>query len=160
MALPSIKTVDLQFTADLKVQGFNDKTIRVKIYNPQFIANNSRIGLTEAAKIFENSNLESSNRAQTAHAFTTYITVPVILQLKKGQVKSLITARGEPSSVTKIKQQIALELEENKPSTHLQLMKRQQIFHVLQTPFAPKTVKVRTNIISFLLVFYSFFRFT
>ena len=136
-----------KFTADLQVQGFSDKTLRVKINNPQFIVKNQRIGLTEAAEILDIllliSGMERNNRPENIHDFTTHIMVPMLLQFKKGQVRTLITSQDEPSSVTDIKKQIALQLEENKPSNHLQLMKRQQILNVLPMPFSPKAVKVK-----------------
>ena len=141
--LISDSTLGVKFEADLEVQGTTDETLRVKINNPQFIVNNNTISLMDAAPILEKSGLAVGNGNHNMQAFIRHIKTPMMVQFKKGRAKAIITMDGEPSSVTNIKKNLALQLEKNKPNSHLQLKRKQQIVHILQTPLAPKTIKVR-----------------
>ena len=133
----------IKFLADLEVQGMTDETLRVKMKNPQFIFNNTTVSLTEAAPILEKSGLVVGNDNHNMHAFIRHMKTPMVVQFKKGRARAIITMDGEPSSVTEIKKNLALQLEKNKSNSHLQLKKKQQIVRILQTPMAPKIVKVR-----------------
>ena len=135
--------MDIKFEADLEVQGMKDETLRVKINNPQFLFNNTTVGLTEAAPILEKSGLAVGTDNRNVQAFIRHMKTPMIVQFKKGRARAIITMDGEPSSVTEIKKNLALQLEKNKPNSHLQLKKKQQILRILQTPMEPKTVRVR-----------------
>ena len=128
---------------DLEVQGMMDETLRVKMNNPQFIFNNTAVSLTEAAPILEKAGLAIGNDNHNMQAFIRHMKIPMIVQFKKGHARAIITMEGEPSSVTEIKKNLALQLEKNKPNSHFQLKKKQQIARILQTPMAPKTIQVR-----------------
>ena len=128
---------------NLEVQGMKDETLRVKMNNPQFIFNNTNVSLMGAAPILEKSGLAVGNDNRNMQAFIRHMKTPMIVQFKKGRARAIITMDGEPSLVTKIKKNLAIQLEKNKPNTHLQLKKKQQIVRILQTPMEPKTVKVR-----------------
>ena len=141
--LISDATLGIKFMTDLEVQGMMDETLRVKMNNPQFIFNNTAVSLTEATPILEKAGLAIGNDNHNMQAFIRHMKIPMIVQFKKGHARAIITMEGEPSSVTEIKKNLALQLEKNKPNSHFQLKKKQQIARILQTPMAPKTIQVR-----------------
>ena len=136
-------TSNIGFSADLLVQGFHDKTLRIKIDNPQFFRRNDEVNSTEAAPILESLGLIRSNEPIDVLEFARYMKVPMTVLFKKGRAKSIVTMKNEPSSVTEMKKNLARQLEQNTPSSYVQLIQRQQIDQVLQMPFTPKIVNVR-----------------
>ena len=152
-------TSNIGFSADLLVQGFHDKTLRIKIDNPQFFRRNDEVNSTEAAPILESLGLIRSNEPIDVLEFARYMKVPMTVLFKKGRAKSIVTMKNEPSSVTEMKKNLARQLEQNTPSSYVQLIQRQQIDQVLQMPFTPKIVNVRLIMIKIKLhvtyVFYT-----
>ena len=139
---PNFAGYPLKLAANVKVQAFNDKTLRVKINQIRFYSNGSKISIEKAHQILEH---ERSNEGAIGHTVITFkkmLTMPFLLHAKRGLVKKLIVSQNEPAEVTEIKKLVALNLEKKRSPVFLQLITKKSIMVPLKTPKFPMRVDI------------------
>ena len=132
----------LKLVANVKVQAFNDKTLRVKLNQIRFYSNGSIISLDKAHEIL---GQEISNEGAIGHTvkkFKEMLTMPFLLHTKRGLVKNVIVSQNEPAEVTEIKKLVASNLEKNTSHVRLQLIMKKAIIVPLKTPRFPMRVDI------------------
>ena len=132
----------LKLVTNVKVQAFNDKTLRVKLSQIRFHSNGSIVSLDKAHQIL---GQEISNEGAIGHTvkkFKKMLTMPFLLHTKRGLVKNVIVSQNEPAEVTEIKKLVASNLENNTSHALLQLIMKKAIIVPLKTPRFPMRVDI------------------
>ena len=143
---PSIKVdYPLKLMADVKVQAFRDKTLRVMLAHTQFYSNGTGISLDTAHQIFQNNTPNGVGigiNPQTFFAFSAFLHTPFLVLTKRGVVQKVIVSQNEPNTVTEIKKALAFDLGTNGRKSNLQLVMKKAIIMPLKTPRFPKIVNL------------------
>ena len=132
----------LKLAAIVKIQAFNDKTLRVKLNQIRFYSNGSNLSIEKAHQILEH---ERSNEGAIGHTDITFkkmLTMPFLLHTKRGLIKKVIVSQNEPAEVTEIKKLVASNLEQKRNHVLLQLITKRAIIVPLKTPRSPKRVDI------------------
>ena len=132
----------LKLVGNVKVQAFNDKTLRVKLNQIRFYSNGSNLSIEKAHQILEH---ERSNEGAIGHTDITFkkmLAMPFLLHTKRGLIKKVIVSQNEPAEVTEIKKLVASNLEQKRNHVLLQLIMKRAIIVPLKTPRFPKRVDI------------------
>ena len=132
----------LKLVADVKVQVFNDKTLRVKLNQILFYSNGSNISLEKAHQILKHERSYEGGIGHTVKTFKKMLTMPFLLHTKRGMVKKIIVSQNEPAEVTEMKKLIASNLEKKRNHVRLQLIMKKAIIVPLKTPRFPMIVDI------------------
>ena len=130
----------LKMVADVKVQSFSDKTLRVKLDHVRFYSNGNQMNLTSAHQILETGIGQGGSMDHTEQTFKKFLEEPMLAYTKRGLIKKLIVSQYEPSEVTELKRLLVSKLEMSKVDASLKLIKKQAIITPLETPRNPRTI--------------------
>jgi hypothetical protein len=112
--IPEIRNTQyagLKITAQVRVQAFQDYTLRVKMEHPRFVTLNGDISLTEANRIIANGGPHSGAKDVSLGSFQRYLEEPIVVHLKRGLIENFFVSRDEPVSVTNIKRSLLSQLQ-------------------------------------------------
>jgi len=135
----------LKLIADVRVQAFDDKTLRVKLEHIRFDSNGNAVSLINAHQIIHPRSLRRSSIAHNDQTFKNSLYEPMVLLTKRGKMKRMLVSQDEPTEVTEIKKLVASHLEMNFGPSNLKLLKRQAIVTPFQVPSYPMKVEIRNN---------------
>ena len=130
----------LKLVADVKVQSFSDKTLRVKLDHARFYTNGNEISLIDAHHLLETEMPNGVSLGHTEQEFKKFLMEPMLVYTKRGLIKKILVSQNEPTEVTEIKKSLASQLEKKKGQAGLQLIKKQAIGTPLETPGLPMKV--------------------
>ena len=126
--------------AEVKVQSFTDKTLRVKLDHVRFYSNGNPMNLTDAHQRLETEMGHGGSMGHTEQTFKKFLEEPMLVYTKRGLIKKLIVSQNEPSEVTEMKKLLVSKLEMSKDDASLKLIKKQAIRTPLETPKNPMTI--------------------
>ena len=112
--IPDIRNTQyagLKITAQVRVQAFQDYTLRVKMENPRFVTLNGQITLSEANRIIGNGGPHSGHKDVSLGSFQRYLEEPIVVHLKRGLIENFFVSQDEPVSVTNIKRSLLAQLQ-------------------------------------------------
>ena len=138
--LSNIAGRPLKMAADVKIQSFSDKTLRVMLDNIRFYSNGIEVSLTNAHQILEDQKSNRGGISHTAKSFRKYLTTPFMLNTKLGVVKNVIVSQNEPSEVTEIKKLLASDIENKGNHAQLEIVMKTAIISPLEVPKFPMKV--------------------
>jgi len=124
------KTVHM--VANVKVQAFNDDTLRVKLEHMRFYGRNGEVSMMEAHQILDPMSSGSGHSMHGAQVFKTFLEDPMLIFVKKGQAKNLLVSKNEPECITKIKQEVANGLLQNGQPQSLHVVKKTGIIEPMR----------------------------
>ena len=124
------KTVHM--VANVKVQAFNDDTLRVKLEHMRFYGRNGEVSMMEAHQILDPMSSGSGHSMHGAQVFKTFLEDPMLIFVKKGQAKNLLVSKNEPECITKIKQEVANALLQNGQPQSLHVVKKTGIIEPMR----------------------------
>ena len=127
----------VHMVADVKVQAFNDETLRVKLERMRFYGRNGEVSTIEAHEILDPISSGNGHDMHGAQDFKTFLEDPMLILVKKGRAKNLLVSKNEPDCITKIKQELANGLLQNGQSQSLQVVKKTGII---------KPMRMSTNV--------------
>ena len=133
----------LKLIADIRVQAFNDKTLRVKMEHIRFDSNGNDVSPINAHQIVHPRNLQRNSVGHNDEDFKNSLYEPMVLLTKRGMIKKMLVSQKEPTEVTEIKKLLASHLEMNVDQSNLKLLKRQSIVTPFQVPSYPMKVEIR-----------------
>ena len=122
----------VQMVADVKVQAFNDETLRVKFEHIKFYARHSELSMTEAHQILCQAEAKSGHSMHGAQVFKIFLEDPLLIFVKKGRAKNLLVSKNEPECITKIKQEVANGLLQNGQPQSLHVVKKTGIIEPMR----------------------------
>ena len=142
----------IKLRADVTVQSFSDKTLRVKLDHPRFFSNGNEIPLLDAYGMFTREGSQQRNDlSEEVQAFKMHLQEPILVHLKQGKIKSLGVSRNEPMSVTSLKKSLCSSLEKSFNDPRLQHIKKQAITTPFGIPAQLKKINVRNSSRSIIL---------
>ena len=126
--------------ADVKVQAFRDKTLRVKFEQTKFYSQNEELNVINAHRILYMICSQDGHGRHAAHIFKTSLEQPMMIQVKKGQAKDILVSQHETDCISKIKLMVVKDLVKNVENQQLKVVKSESIMK----PFdlAPQTKKI------------------
>ena len=127
----------IHMVADVKVQAFNDETLRVKLEHMKFYGRNGEVSMIEAHEILDPMSSGNGHDMHGAQVFKTFLEDPMLIFVKKGRAKNLLVSKNEPDCITKIKQEVANGLLQNGQPQFLQVVKKNGIL---------QPMKISTNV--------------
>ena len=101
----------LKITAQVRVQAFQDYTLRVKMEQPRFVTLNGEISITEANRIIANGGPHSGAKDVSLGSIQRYLEEPIVVHLKYGLIENFFVSHDEPVSVTNIKRSLLSQLQ-------------------------------------------------
>merc|ERR1711962_526219 len=134
----------VHLVADVKVQAFSDKTIRVKLEHIKFLSNKNEIPMIEAHRIIDMISPQNGGSVHGAQAFKTSMEEPIMILVKKGWAKKIVVAQNEPDCVSKVKMALVFHLMRTGPNSNLQVVKKQAIITPIKV--SSKAKKIDTNL--------------
>ena len=134
------KTVHM--VADVKVQAFNDDTLRVKLEHMRFYGRNGEVSMMEAHQILDPMSSGSGHSMHGAQVFKTFLQDPMLIFVKKGRAKNLLVSKNEPEGVTKIKKVLANDLMKNGQPEYLQVVKKNAIIRPFRISTNAKKIDI------------------
>ena len=97
--------------AKVRVQSFQDYTLRIQIEDSKLITLNGKIDLTDANRIIGNGGSRSGSQSSFPQEFKTHLESPILVHLKRGLVESFYVAQDEPVAVTNLKRSLLAQLQ-------------------------------------------------
>lgn len=129
--------------AQVRVQAFNDHTLRAQLYQVRFYTANGPTTLKTAHEILSANELAYDAYYHEEEAeFIKFVEEPMMFSLKRGLLKNMIVSADEPSCVTMIKKSLFAELQNIGSTFGLKLIKKQPIMSVLQIALKAKKIDV------------------
>ena len=135
----------LKLIGDVRVQAFDDKTLRVKMEQIRFDLHGNDVSPISAHQIIHPRNLQRSSIRHNDEDFKNFLYEPMSLLTKRGMIKKMIVSQKEPSEVTEIKKLVASHLEMKVGQGILKLLKKQAIVTPFQVPSHPMKVEIYDN---------------
>jgi len=132
----------VHLVADVKVQAFSDKTIRVKLEHINFLSNNNEITMIEAHRVIDMISPQNGGAVHGAQAFKTSMEEPIMILVKQGKAKKIIVAQNEPDCVSKVKMALVSHLMRTGLNPNLQVVKKQAIITPIEVASQAKTLDV------------------
>merc|ERR1712126_420533 len=123
----------INLKAQVRVQSFNDHTLRAKLDQVRFYTTAGPITLKTAHEILGANELAYDSYNHEKGEFKKYLEEPMMFSLKRGLVKNMIVSMDEPKCVTKIKKLLLGELQNVNSTFGLKFLKKQPILAVLRT---------------------------
>ena len=130
----------LKLEGEVKVQAFNDQTLRVKLDHIHFYSNGTEISLTNAHQILHTERSSGGLMGHTVQIFENSLIAPFMVLTKGGVLKKMIVSMNEPAEVTEIKKLLASDLEMKTNQVQLDLVMKKAISTPLETPRFPSKV--------------------
>ena len=138
----------IKLKAQVRVQSFNDHTLRAKLDQVRFYTTAGPITHKTAHEILGANELayDSYNHEEGEFneegEFMKYLEEPMMFSLKRGLLKNMIVSMDEPKCVTKIKKLLLGELQNVNSTFGLKFLKKQPILAVLRTTLKSKKIDV------------------
>ena len=138
----------IKLKAQVRVQSFNDHTLRAQIDQVRFYTTAGPITLKAAHEILGANELaydaynHEGGEFNEEGEFMKYLEEPMMFSLKHGLVKNMIVSMDEPKCVTKIKKLLLGELQNVNSTFGLKFLKKQPILAVLRTALKAKKVEM------------------
>jgi len=140
MPYSTILSHPLKLEGEVKVQAFNDQTLRVKLDHIHFYSNGTEISLTNAHQILDTERSNGGLLGHTAQIFENSLIAPFMVLTKGGVLKKMIVSKNEPAEVTEIKKMLASDLEMKTNQAQLRLVRKKAINTPLATPRFPTNI--------------------
>ena len=128
--------------AEVRVQAFNDKTLRVKLERMKFFSQDEEITMDKAHGMLD---LMSSPNGQMVHdtqAFKTSLEEPMLIFVKKGKAKDVVVSKNEPDCASKMKVTLVYALMEKGKNQNVEIIKKGAIKKAFQIPSRPKKINL------------------
>ena len=94
----------LKLKAQVKVQSFNDHTLRVQMNHIRFYTSSGSITLEAAHEILGSGEFALfGSLSHGIKEFKNYLEEPMMISMKRGLMKNMIVSKDEPTYVTAIK---------------------------------------------------------
>jgi len=132
----------VHMVADVKVQSFSDKTLRVKLEHTEFFSNNNEITMMDAHRILDLISPQNGGAVHGAQAIKVALEDPIVVLVKKGQAKKIVVAKNEPDCVSKVKMALVSHLMQTGPNANLQVVKKQAIMNPIKITSAAKKIDI------------------
>ena len=117
----------VQMVADVKVQTFKDKTLRVKLDHIKFYSTNEQFSINDVHQILDRMSPGKGNILHGVQDFKASIEEPMLIFIKKGRATSMLVSKNEPDCVTQIKTALVNGLMETGQPKYLQVIKKNAI---------------------------------
>ena len=130
----------LRLKGEVKVQAFNDQTLRVKLDHIHFYSNGTELSITNAHQILDTERSKGGLLGHTARIFENSLIAPFMVLTKGGVLRKIIVSMNEPAEVTEIKKLLASDLEMKTNQVQLDLVMKKAISTPLETPRFPSKV--------------------
>ena len=130
----------LKLEGEVKVQAFNDQTLRVKLDHIHFYSNGTEVSLTNAHQILDTERSNGGLLGHTAQIFENSLIAPFMVLTKGGVLKKMIVSKNEPAEVTEIKKMLAFDLEMKTNQAQLRLVMKNAVNTPLATPRLPTKI--------------------
>ena len=140
MPFSTILSHPLKLEGEVKVQAFNDQTLRVKLDHIHFYSNGTEVSLTNAHQILDTDRSNGGLMSHTAQVFENSLIAPFMVLTKGGVLKKMIVSKNEPAEVTEIKKMLASDLEMKTNQAQLRLVTKKAINTPLATPRFPTNI--------------------
>ena len=128
--------------ADVKVQAFSDKTLRVKLEHIKFFSNNNEITMMDAHRILDMISPQNGGAVHGAQAIKAFLEDPIIVLTKKGKAKKIVVSQNESDCVSKVKMALVAHLMQTGSSANLQVVKKQAIIDPIEITSAVKKIDI------------------
>ena len=137
------KRFGIKLKAQVRVQAFNDHTLRVQLDQVRYYTADGPTTLKTAHEILcaDELSYDAYNHKEEAE-FKKFVEEPMMFSLKRGLLKNMIVSADEPSCVTKIKKYLLGELQKVDATFGLKLLRKQPIMSVLQIALKAKKIDV------------------
>ena len=132
MPFSTILSHPLKLEGEVKVQAFNDQTLRVKLDHIHFYSNGTEVSLINAHQILDTERSNGRLMGHTAQIFENSLIAPFMVLTKGGVLKKMVVSMNEPAEVTEIKKMLAFDLEMKTNQAQLRLVMKK----AFNTPFA------------------------
>jgi len=132
----------VHMVADVKVQAFSDKTLRVKLEHIKFFSNNNEITMMDAHRFLDMISPQNGRAVHGAQAIKASLEDPIMVLVKKGQAKRIVVAKNEPDCVSKVKMALVSHLMQTGPNESLQVVKKQAIINPIEIVSAAKKIDI------------------
>ena len=132
----------IELMANVRVQRFNDHTLRMKLENVQFGRKYELIKLNNLIDNYEAGVLRIDADRYSEEELQRLLEKPVIVQEKRDKFVNLIVSQGEPESLTNIKKYVISLLQNDVTDDQLKLVKKTGIFAPLALPSNPRIFKL------------------
>ena len=137
------KRFGIKLKAQIRVQAFNDHTLRAQLDQVRFYTADGPTTFKTAHEILSADELAYDSYKHKEDAeFKKFVEEPMMFSLKRGLLKDMIVSADEPSCVTKIKKFLLGELQNVDSTFGLKLLKKQPIISVLQIALKAKKIDV------------------
>ena len=132
----------VHMVADVKVQAFSDKTLRVKLEHIKFFSNSNEITMMDAHRILDMIRPQNGGAVHGAQAIKAFLENPIMVLVKKGQAKKIVVAQNEPDCISKVKMALVSHLMQTGPNENLQVVKKQAITNPIKISSAAKKINI------------------
>ena len=132
----------VHMVADVTVQAFSDKTLRVKLEHIKFFANNNEITMIDAHRILDMISPQNGGAVHGAQAIKAFLEDPIMVLVKKGKAKKIVVPQNEPDCVSKVKMALVAHLMQTGSSANLQVVKKQAIIDPIEITSAVKKIDI------------------
>ena len=130
----------LKLEGEVKVQAFNDQTLRVKLDHIRFYSNGTEVSLMNAHQILDTERSNGRLMGHTEQMFEDSLIAPFMVLTKGGVLKKIIVSMNEPAEVTEIKKLLTSDLEMNTSRAQFNLVMKKAISTPLATPRFPTKI--------------------
>ena len=130
----------VHMVADVKVQAFSDKTLRVKLDHIQFFSNNNEITMMDAHRILDMISPQNGGAVHGAQAIKASLEDPIIVLTKNGNAKKIVVPQNEPDCVSKVKMALVAHLMQTGSNANLQVVKKQAIITPMEVASQAKKI--------------------
>ena len=152
MPFSTILSHPLKLEGEVKVQAFNDQTLRVKLDHIHFYSNGTEVSLTNAHQILDTERSNGGLMGPTAQIFENSLIAPFMVLTKGGVLKKMVVSMNEPAEVTEIKKMLAFDLEMKTNQAQLRLVMKKAFNTTFATPRFPTKVDLGNCILIVFLV--------
>ena len=97
--------------ANVRVQSFNDYSLRIQLEDSELVSLNGKIDITEDNRIIGDGGQSSGSQNSLPQEFKQHLENPVLVHLKRGLVESFVVAQDEPIAVTNLKRSLISQLQ-------------------------------------------------
>ena len=132
----------VRIVAEVRVQAFNDKTLRVKMERTKFFSQDEEITLIKAHGMLDLMSSCNGHMVHDTQAFKTSLEEPMLIFVKKGKAKDVVVSKTEPDCVSKMKIALVHALMEKGQNRHLKVSKKGAITKAFQIPSLPKKINL------------------
>ena len=135
----------VHIVADVKIQAFKDKTLRVKLEHIKFYSTTDELSIRDAHQILDRMSPGKGNILHVVQDFKASIEEPMLIFIKKGRATSMLVSKNEPGCATQIKKALANGLMQSGQAQYLQVIKKNAIMKPFKISSNPKKINLIMN---------------